>query len=457
MPCHSAQAPKQPPSATLPFQKARHGTLVTLVSVASIIWMQKKQVVMIQNFQKTILQLTPKPSHFWSCGRALSPRRTTLQLAPSSGFCSTLQCVVHQGQSCSNHTADKMGAPYAGHFRCLKIGFFHNTQNSNERPRFTIPQNPMAGWAQADSKQKWPLSLAARPAMWEGPETQESARLLEISIGRSPNHGILGRPRIFPFFWNRLTPRFFFRNPSSKVLRKKVARINPSWDKAMFHCWHRHLPIWSRWKLVKFLCECRGWTRKDCLALRIHTQRYVVLMRFFNDPEFGLCMFVCMEDVNESEKIRYTVGQFTHHGDRSATSGASRGAAGRPSGGKIAASSSKLEILTDSDWQIWPMVQWFLYSFHTVRWKPSFLRILFELAATETTSRRVQGHLGLRRQERTKNMSCCFSLPFKCTSLPGFLWKIMGQRQSPMAYHHSPIKHCYFWGVSPIFHTISQL
>jgi hypothetical protein len=72
-------------------------------------------------------------------------------------------------------------------------------------------------------------------------------------------------------------------------------------------------------------------------------------MRFFNDPEFGLCMFVCMEDVNESEKIRYTVGQFTHHGDRSATSGASRGAAGRPSGGKIAASSSKLEILTDSD------------------------------------------------------------------------------------------------------------
>ena len=41
----------------------------------------------------------------------------------------------------------------------------------------------------------------------------------------------------------------------------------------------------------------------------------------------------CMEDVNESEKIRYTVGQFTHHGDRSATSGASRGAAGRPSGG----------------------------------------------------------------------------------------------------------------------------
>ena len=64
MPCYSAQAPKQPPSATLPFQKARHGTLVTLVSVASILFGCKRsqllmQVVMIQNFQKTILQLTP--------------------------------------------------------------------------------------------------------------------------------------------------------------------------------------------------------------------------------------------------------------------------------------------------------------------------------------------------------------------------------------------------------------
>ena len=319
---------------------------------------------------------------------------------------------------------------------------------------------PWLAAAQADSKQKWPLSLAARPAMWEGPETQ-SARLFG-DFERSANHGILGRPRIFPFFFETDSlPVFFFRNPSSKVLRKKVARINPSWDKAMFHCWHCHLPIWSRWKLVKFLCECRGWTRKDCLALRIHTQRYVVLMRFFNDPEFGLCMFMCPAWKMWMNLKRY--GTLWVSLPTMATGLQLLVPLAEQQGDQVG---EKLQLPPPS-WRFWLILtdkydQWFnglfLYSFHIVRWKPSFLRILFELAATETTSRRVQGHLDLRRQERTKNMSCCFSLPFKCTSLPGFLWKIMGKRQSPMAYHHSPIKHCYFvGGISNFSHNFWQL
>ena len=351
-------------------------------------------------------------------------------------------------------------------FDVSKLGN-HNTQNSlffalgvaflRLRPRFTMVYHTSKSHGSIELR---PIANKNGPCLWQLVRRCGKGRKLRRVEARL--FGDFDRKISKPwdswttyfsdFFRNRLTPRFFFRNPSSKVLRKKVARINPSWDKAMFHC-HRAAicqfdPDGSLWN---FCVNAEvGHAR---IVWHLESTKVCCAYAVFQWPwiRFMYVDMPCMEDVNESEKIRYTVGQFTHHGDRSATSGASRGAAGRPSGGTIAASSSKLEILTDSDWQIWPMVQWFLYSFHTVRWKPSFLRILFELAATETTSRRVQGHLGLRRQERTKNMSCCFSLPFECTSLPGFLWKIMGKRQSPMAYHHSPIKHCYFLGGISIF------
>jgi len=88
----------------------------------------------------------------------------------------------------------------------------------------TTPKTPMSGqglpylpylkipWlaaAQADSKQKWPLSLAARPAMWEGPETQ-SARLFG-DFERSANQwDSFGRPRIFSDFLKQPHSPFFF-------------------------------------------------------------------------------------------------------------------------------------------------------------------------------------------------------------------------------------------------------
>ena len=197
--------------------------------------------------------------------------------------------------------------------------------------------------------------------------------------------------------------------------------------------------------------ECSGWTPKDCLALRIYTHAkacYDCYACAVFDPEFGLCALhgrcewfwqetvgpISLPDMMTGLQLLVPLAE--QQGDQ------------------------KLELpppnWRDSHW-FWLILTlsndslgscWFngfQNGFKTVslqfpvRWTPSFLRI-FWLAATETTSRRVQGHLGLRRQDERHVLF--FARVRVHVSSGVSLKKTWENLQSPMAYHHSTMKHC---------------